>query len=118
MQVGLFFAGLNVIWFLSMVPSAIAAGAMPALTREALRGAGAVRRRTAATLALVPSGAAGLAQSALGLLVAAQPRSGRLFLLGRGLRRRSEYAVTAAALAVMAVAVPAMFLNAAASPPR
>src|SRR5262249_17772458 len=43
---GLFGAALRVIEFLNMVPSAVCAGAMPALTREALRGDGPVRRRT------------------------------------------------------------------------
>ena len=75
-QVGLFYAGLNVIWFLSMVPTAVSAGAMPALTREALHGEGSVRRRTAVTLALLGApAAAGLALVAPALAT---------FLLGRG----------------------------------
>ncbi len=102
-QLGLFLAGLNVIWFLAMVPSAVAAGAMPALTREALRGEGPVRRRSAATLALLGAPAA----VGLGLVAPALAT----FLLGRGYAP-AEYAVTAGALRVMALAVPAMFLNA------
>jgi O-antigen/teichoic acid export membrane protein len=50
---GLFAAALSVVTPLSLVPAAISAGAMPALTREALRGAGPVRERTAATVALL-----------------------------------------------------------------
>ena len=65
--VGLFLAALNVFWFLAMVPAAVTAGAMPALTREALRGGTAVRRRTAATLALLA------APAAVGLALVAQP---------------------------------------------
>jgi O-antigen/teichoic acid export membrane protein len=52
-ETGLFFTALTLFWPLSLVPSAVAAGAMPALTREALAGRGPVRRRTAATLALL-----------------------------------------------------------------
>jgi O-antigen/teichoic acid export membrane protein len=63
---------LQVFWFLALVPNAVAAGAMPALTREALRGGEAVRQRTAATLALLGAPAAvGLALVAPGLLGAA-----------------------------------------------
>jgi O-antigen/teichoic acid export membrane protein len=102
-EVGLFYAGLNVIWFLSMVPAAVSAGAMPALTREALRGEGPVRRRSAATLALLG------APAAVGLVLVAPALAA--FLLGRGYAP-SEYSVTAGALRVMAVAVPALFLNA------
>ena len=52
-ETGLFAAALQVFWFLALVPNAVAAGAMPALTREALRGGETVRQRTAATLALL-----------------------------------------------------------------
>jgi O-antigen/teichoic acid export membrane protein len=101
-DLGLFAAGLSVVWFLSMVPSAIAAGAMPALTREALRGEGPVRRRTAATLALLGAPAAvGLALVAPALVRA---------LLGGGYPPEA-YAAAAAPLRVMALALPALFLN-------
>ena len=64
-ETGLFLTALNLLWPLSLVPSAVAAGAMPALTREALEGDGPVRRRTAATLALFA------APAAVGLLIVA-----------------------------------------------
>jgi O-antigen/teichoic acid export membrane protein len=101
--VGLFYAALNVVWFLSMVPTAAAAGAMPALTREALHGGAAVRRRTAATLALLA------APAAVGLALVAPPVA--VLLLGGGYVP-VEYAVTADALRIMAAALPALFLNA------
>jgi O-antigen/teichoic acid export membrane protein len=50
-ETGIFLAALRVFEFLGMVPSAVAQGAMPALTREALRGGDTVRRRTAGTMA-------------------------------------------------------------------
>lgn len=102
-EAGLFYAALNVIWFLSMVPTAIAAGAMPALTREALQGDAAVRHRSAGTLALL----AGPAAVGLALV---SPALARL-LLGSGYVQ-AEYAVTAGSLAVMSAALPAVFLNA------
>jgi O-antigen/teichoic acid export membrane protein len=100
---GFFSVALSVIWFLSMVPTAIAAGAMPALTREALRGEGAVRRRTSATLALVA------APAAVGLALVAPPVAAAL--LGGGYAG-SAYAAVAADLRIMALALPATFLNA------
>ncbi len=100
---GFFSVALSVIWFLSMVPTAIAAGAMPALTREALRGEGPVRRRTAATLALAA------APAAVGLVLVAQPVAGAL--LGAGYAAPA-YSEVAAGLRIMALALPAMFLNA------
>ena len=101
-EVGLFAAGLSVIWFLGMVPTAATAGAMPALTREALRGEGAVRRRTAATLSLLG------APAAVGLALVAGPVV-RL-LLGPGYSP-GDYAAAGVPLCVMASAVPALFLN-------
>jgi O-antigen/teichoic acid export membrane protein len=100
---GYFSVALSVVWFLSMVPTAIAAGAMPALTREALRGEGPVRRRTAATLALVG------APAAVGLVLVAEPVAE--VLLGAGYAAPA-YAAVAAGLRIMALALPAMFLNA------
>jgi O-antigen/teichoic acid export membrane protein len=100
---GFFSVALSVIWFLSMVPTAIAAGAMPALTREALRGEGPVRRRTSATLALVA------APAAVGLALVALPLAGALLGGGYG---PSGYAAVAACLRIMALALPALFLNA------
>ena len=41
-ETGLFVVALTVLWPLSLVPNAVAAGAMPALTREALAGEGLV----------------------------------------------------------------------------
>jgi len=100
---GFFSVALSVIWFLSMVPTAIAAGAMPALTREALRAEGPVRRRTAATLALTA------APAAVGLALVARPVAGALLGAGYG---ASGYAAVADGLRVMALALPALFLNA------
>jgi O-antigen/teichoic acid export membrane protein len=104
-EAGFFAAGLAVIWFLAMVPSAVVAGAMPALTREALRGegAGSVRRRTAGTLALLA------APATVGLALVATPVA-RL-LLGPGYPA-GGYTATAEPLALMAAALPAIFLNA------
>ena len=101
--VGLFYAALNVVWFLSMVPTAVAAGAMPALTREALQGGGGVRRRTAATLALMA------APAAVGLALVALPVAA--LLLGAGYAP-ADYAATAGSLRIMSAALPALFLNA------
>jgi len=95
---GLFAVALRVIEFLNMVPSAICAGAMPALTREALRGEGPVRRRTGMTAALLA------APAAAGLLFVAPEV---VVLLGG-----KEFASGGAALRVMALALPPLFLNA------
>jgi O-antigen/teichoic acid export membrane protein len=96
-ETGLFLAGLKVVEFLNLVPSAIAAGAMPSLTREAMRGEGPVRRRTAATLAFlgVPA-ACGLALVAPGLLE---------LLFG------AEYLAAGPSLRVLAAALVPLFLN-------
>ncbi len=95
--VGPFAAALVVVWFLAMVPSAVTAGAMPALTREALRGEGEVRRRTAATLGALA------APAAVGLVLVA-PALARF--------AGADYAAAALPLRLMAVALPAAFLNA------
>jgi O-antigen/teichoic acid export membrane protein len=95
-EAGLFGAALKFVESLNAVPAAIAGGAMPALTREALRGTGLVRARTAATVALLAvPGAAGLALLAPGVSA----------LLG------SAYADAAAPLRVLAPALVALFLN-------
>jgi O-antigen/teichoic acid export membrane protein len=101
--VGLFLAALSVVWFLSMVPTAVAAGAMPALTREALHGGRAARRRTAATLALIA------APAAVGLALVAPPVAG--LLLGAGYAP-AGYAAAAGSLQILSAALPALFLNA------
>jgi O-antigen/teichoic acid export membrane protein len=101
--VGLFAAALNVVWFLAMIPSAVAAGAMPALTREAVRGGTAVRSRTAATLALLA------APAAVGLALVARPVA--VLLLGPGYAI-SGYAATASSLRLLSAALPALFVNA------
>jgi O-antigen/teichoic acid export membrane protein len=96
-ETGLFLAGLRVVEFLNLVPSAVAAGAMPALTREALRGEGPVRARTAATLAfLAVPAACGLVLVAPGLL---------------GLLFGGEYVGATTSLRVLAVALVPLFLN-------
>ncbi|MGD8898418.1 MAG: polysaccharide biosynthesis C-terminal domain-containing protein [Acidobacteriota bacterium] len=94
---GLFFAVLNVVWPLSLVPSAVAAGAMPALTREALAGGGGVRQRTAGTLALFA------APASVGLMIVAP--SLVPFVFG------PEFAPGAVWLRIMALAVVPMFMN-------
>ena len=96
-DIGLFLAALNVLWPLSLVPSAVAAGAMPALTREALAGEGLVRRRTAATLALFAApGAVGLIMVAPALVP---------FVFG------ADFAPAAVWLRIMALALVPMFMN-------
>jgi O-antigen/teichoic acid export membrane protein len=95
---GVFLAALRVLEFLGMVPSALAQGAMPSLVREALEGGESVRRRTAATMALLGApAAAGLALVAVGTVS---------LLYGPG------YADAAVPLALLALALPALFLNA------
>ena len=94
---GLFLAALKVVQFLNVVPSAVCAGAMPSLTREALRGGDGVRRRTAASLAfLALPAAAGVALVAPGLVG----------LFGPG------FVAAAPALRVLAGAVVPLFFNA------
>ncbi|HSD66246.1 MAG TPA: hypothetical protein VLF95_06070, partial [Vicinamibacteria bacterium] len=101
--VGLFLAALNVLWFLAMVPTAVAAGAMPALTREAVHGGEAVRRRTAATLALTG------APAAVGLALVAPPVAVVLLRAGYA---PADYAAVAGSLRTLSAALPALFLNA------
>jgi O-antigen/teichoic acid export membrane protein len=96
-QAGLFLAALRVIEFLNLIPNALCAGAMPALTREALRREGLVRRRTAATVALAA------APAALGLALVALPLVGLLY--GPG------YDGAEAPLAILALALVPLFLN-------
>jgi O-antigen/teichoic acid export membrane protein len=97
-EAGLFGAALKIVESINGVPAAIAAGAMPGLTREAIGQApgNAVRARTAATVALlaVPA-AAGLALLAPGVLG----------ILG------GDYVAAAPALRVIAFAVVALFTN-------
>ena len=97
-ETGLFVAALRVVEFLNLVPSAVCAGAMPALTREAVGGAGdAVRRRTAATIVLLAApAAAGAALVAPGLV---------------GLLFGADYREAAPCLRVFALAVVPLFLN-------
>jgi len=96
-ETGLFLTALNVLWPLSLVPSAVAAGAMPALTREALAGGGLVRRRTAATLALFA------APAAVGLMIVAPALVP--FVFG------ADFAPAAVWLRIMALALIPMFVN-------
>jgi O-antigen/teichoic acid export membrane protein len=96
-ETGLFLAALNLFWPLSLVPQAVASGAMPALTREALAGEGLVRRRTAAILALFA------APAAVGLFLVAPALVS--FLLD------SDFAPAAVWLRILAVALVPMFLN-------
>lgn len=96
-ETALFFTALNILWPLSLVPNAVASGAMPALTREALAGGGAVRHRTAATLALfaVPG--------SVGLLVIAPVLVP--FVFG------ADFAPAAVWLRILALALVPLFLN-------
>jgi O-antigen/teichoic acid export membrane protein len=96
-ETGLFLTALNVLWPLSLVPSAVASGAMPALTREALAGGGLVRRRTAATLALFA------APAAVGLMIVAPALVP--FVFG------ADFAPAAVWLRIMALALIPMFIN-------
>lgn len=97
-EAGLFAVALRVIEFLNGVSSAVCAGAMPALTREALRGEGPVRRRTGFTAALLA------APAVLGLLLVAPEV---IVVLGG-----PAFAGGASALRVMALSLMPLFLNA------
>ncbi len=94
----LLFAAVQVLWFLAMMPTAIAAGAMPALTREALKGGAGVRQRTSATLALLA------APAGVGLVLVAPGVLGLLF--------GSPYEAAAPSLRMLALAVVPVFMNA------
>jgi O-antigen/teichoic acid export membrane protein len=96
-EIGLYLAALNLLWPLSLVPNAVASGAMPALTREALAGEGLVRRRTAAILALFA------APAAVGLFIVAPVLVP--FILDTG------FAPAAAWLRILAIALIPMFIN-------
>jgi O-antigen/teichoic acid export membrane protein len=97
-ETGIFLAALRVFEFLGMVPNAVAQGAMPALTREALRGGDAVRRRTAGTMAFVA------APAAVGLALVATSVVALLY--------GSEYAAAGAPLLVLAAGLLPLFMNA------
>jgi O-antigen/teichoic acid export membrane protein len=93
---GLFSAALKVIESINGIPAAVAAGAMPSLTREALQGLGVVRQRVATTMALLAvPGAAGLFLMAGGVVS----------LLG------VDYAEAAFPLRVLALALVPLFMN-------
>ena len=104
-EVGYFLAALQVVQVLNFVPNALCAGAMPALTREALRvqtgraeGDGAaVRRRLAATIAFAA------VPTATGLALVAPALTEVLY--------KDGYADAAAPLAVLALSVVPLFLN-------
>jgi len=98
-ETGVFAAALKVVEFLVLVPSAIAAGAMPAMTREAARGEGSARRRTAASVAFLG------VPAALGLALVAPGLVPRVF--------GAEFAGGAAPLRILAAALVPMFINAA-----
>jgi O-antigen/teichoic acid export membrane protein len=101
---GLFGAAVKVVESLNSVPTAVTAGAMPSLTREALHTVATggesrsaeVRRRLTGTVALLA------VPAAMGLALEA-PRV--LALLGAG------YAEAAPALRLLAPAVAALFMN-------
>ena len=95
-ETGLFAAALKVVELMNVIPAAVAAGAMPALTREAAQGTDPVRRRTAATAALLA------APAAAGLILVAP---GIVSMLGDG------YAGAATPLRVLAPALLALFMN-------
>jgi O-antigen/teichoic acid export membrane protein len=97
-EVGLFLTALTLFWPLSLVPSAVAAGAMPALTREALAERGPVRRRTASTLALLA------VPAAVGLALVSPALVALLF--------GGDFAPAALPLRILAIALVPMFLNA------
>jgi O-antigen/teichoic acid export membrane protein len=95
---GLFTAALRVIEFLNGASSAVCAGAMPALTREALRGDGPVRNRTVFTAAFLA------APALVGLLLVAPDA---IVLLGG-----PAFAGGGAPLRVLALSLLPLFLNA------
>ena len=97
-EAGLFSVALRVIELLNGVSAAVCAGAMPALTREALRGEGPVRRRTGFTAALLA------APALLGLLLVGPEV---IVLLGG-----PAFAGGGPALRVMALSLLPLFLNA------
>ena len=97
---GYFLAALQVVQVLnSTVPTSISAGAMPSLTREALAAGtvDAVRRRTAATVALAA------APACLGLALVAPVVTERLY--------GAAYAPSALTLSVLALSLVPLFLN-------
>jgi O-antigen/teichoic acid export membrane protein len=96
-EAGLFFAALKVVEFLNIVPQAVSAGAMPALTREAMQGRGPVRKRTATTAALLA------APAALGLMLVAPGLVTLVF--------GAEFAPAARPLSWMALSLLPLFLN-------
>ena len=94
---GPFAAALRFVEPLMLVPSSVAGGAMPELTREALRGSGPVRARTAATAALLAVPAAvGLCAVGGGLVT---------LLLGEAFRPATR------PLRLLTLAIPALFMN-------
>ena len=95
-EAGLFAAALKVVELVNVVPAAIAAGAMPALTREAVSGTGPVRRRTAATVALLA------APAAAGVILVAPAI---VKILGAG------YSPAAGPLRILAPALLPLFMN-------
>jgi O-antigen/teichoic acid export membrane protein len=95
-EAGLFGAALKVVESLNGIPSAVAAGALPSLTRDALQALGGVRERVAATMALLA------VPAAAGLALCAAPV---VLLLGNG------YAAAAAPLQVLALALVPLFMN-------
>lgn len=96
-EAGLFAGALRLVEPLLAVPSAIAAGAMPALTKEALRGAGPARDRTAHGVALLA------APACVGLFVIA-PEAIRLF--------GDSYVGAGPTLRLLSLAIIPLFLNA------
>jgi O-antigen/teichoic acid export membrane protein len=101
-ETGLFLAALRVYEFLNVVPAAVSAGAMPGLTREAVRGQGPVRSRSSWTLAFLALPAA----IGLGLVAPAVAR----VLLGGGYSA-DAYAGTQVPLRLLSLALPALFMN-------
>jgi O-antigen/teichoic acid export membrane protein len=96
LESGLFGAALKVVESLNGIPSAVAAGAMPSLTREALHALRSVRERVAGMMALLAvPGAAGLLLSAAGVVS----------LLG------TSYEPAAGPLQVLALALVPLFMN-------
>jgi O-antigen/teichoic acid export membrane protein len=93
---GLFGAALKVVESINGIPSAVAAGAMPSLTRAALQTLGTVRERVAGMMALLAvPGAAGLLLSAPGVVA----------LLGE------SYEGAADPLRILALALVPLFMN-------
>lgn len=96
-ETGVFSVALRVIEFLSMVPAAVAGGAMPGLAREAGSHSAAVRQRSSWLVALLAGAAC------LGLMVTA---ADVVAVVGRG-----QYEAAGPVMRLLALSVVPLFAN-------